>query len=117
MELRPVEASYYGLHELDGRLPEGSLAAAQEELALIAGLDAELAGAEAGLETDVARYYAGLARFQAEEMRLWSRLPDAGDVIGTGLFLLFARYSAPLDERLQSNAFRLDACPGFLQAS
>jgi uncharacterized protein (DUF885 family) len=117
MELRPVEASYYGLHELDGRLPEGSLAAAQEELALIAGLDAELAGAEAGLETDVARYYAALARFQAEEMRLWSRMPDAADVIGTGLFLLFARDSAPLEERLQSIASRLEAVPAYLLAS
>jgi uncharacterized protein (DUF885 family) len=117
MELRPVEASYYGLHEFDGRLPEGSLAAAQEELALIARLEAELAGAEAGLETEVARYYAALARFQAEEMRLWSRMPDAGDVIGTGLFLLFARDSSPLEERLQSIASRLEAVPGYLRAS
>jgi uncharacterized protein (DUF885 family) len=50
-------------------------------------------------------------------MRLWSRMPDAGDVIGTGLFLLFARDSAPLEERLQSIASRLEAVPGYLRAS
>ncbi|MDQ6920913.1 MAG: DUF885 domain-containing protein [Candidatus Dormibacteraeota bacterium] len=117
MELRPVEASYHGLHEFDGRLPEGSLAAAQEEMALIGGLESELAGADAGTETEVTRYYAALARFQAEEIRLWSRMPDAPDLIGSGLFLLFARDFAPLEERLQSIASRLEAVPEYLRNS
>jgi uncharacterized protein (DUF885 family) len=117
MELRPVEASYHGLHEHDGRLPDGSLAAAREELALISALDNDLAGAEPGLDTEVARYYAALARFQAEELRLWSRMPEAPDLIGTGIFLVFARDFAPLEERLLAIASRIEAIPAYLQAS
>src|SRR5689334_11979804 len=101
MELRPVEASYHGLHEFDGRLPDGSRAAALEEAALVAGLEAGLADAGPGMEAEVARYYAAVSRFQLEELRLWSRMSDAPDVIGSGLFLLFARDFAPLEERLE----------------
>jgi uncharacterized protein (DUF885 family) len=117
MELRPVEASYHGLHEFDGRLPDGRLAAAQEEVALIAGLEAELAEAPPDLESEVARYYAGVARFQAEELRLWARMPEAPDLIGTGIFLVFARDFAPLEDRLVSIASRLEAVPAYLMES
>jgi uncharacterized protein (DUF885 family) len=117
MELRPVEASHHGLHEHDGRLPDGSQAAAHEELALISALESELAGAEPGLDTEIARYYAALARFQAEELRLWSRMPEAPDQIGTGIFLVFARNFAPLEERLLAIASRIEAIPAYLQAS
>jgi hypothetical protein len=102
MELRPVDASYYGLHEFDGRLPEGGLSAAREELALVGVLERELAHEGDGLDAELGRYYAGLARFQAEELRLWARMPDAPDVIGSGIFLLVARDFAPLGERLES---------------
>jgi hypothetical protein len=117
MELRPVEATYHGLHQHDHRMPEGSAAAAEAELALLSSLDAELAREEQDLEGEIARYYVGLARFQAEEMRLWSRFPDGPDQIGTGIFLLFARDFAPLEERLQPIAARLEAIPRYLAAS
>jgi Bacterial protein of unknown function (DUF885) len=117
MELRPVEASYHGLHEFDGRLPEGSLAAAREEAALLAALDAELAAAGPGMEAEVARYYTAVSGFVHEELRLWSRMPDAPDVIGSALFLLFARDFAPLEDRLESIASRMEGIPGYLVAS
>jgi hypothetical protein len=117
MELRPVEASYHGLHELDGRLPDGSLEAMQEELALVRGLETELAEADGGLDAELGRYYAALSRFLGEEMRLWARMPDSPDVIGSGIFLLFAREFAPLEERLESIASRLESVPGYLEAS
>ena len=66
MDLRPVEATYHGLHDHDHRLPDGSRAAVEAELTLLSGFESELAGhTEGELDTEVARYYVGLARFQA----------------------------------------------------
>jgi uncharacterized protein (DUF885 family) len=117
MELSPVEATYHGLHEHDGRWPDGSLAGARELRELVEKLETELKGAGSGLELDLGRYYAGLTRFQLEEMRLWARMPEAPDQIGTGLFLVFARDFAPLEDRLESLAARLEGVPGYLAAS
>jgi uncharacterized protein (DUF885 family) len=118
MDLRPVEATYHGLHQYDHRLPDGSLAAVEAELALLSRFENELADlADGGLDTEVARYYVGLGRFQAEELRLWARMTDAPDQIGTGIFLLFARDFASLEERLESIAARLEAIPQYLAAS
>ena len=117
MELRPVEATYHGLHEHDARLPEGSLAEAREELDLISRFEAELAGAGDGVEAELARYYAALARFQAEEQRLWARRPEAAHQIGNALFLLFARDFAPLEDRLLAIASRMEAIPAYLERS
>lgn len=117
MELRPVEATYYGLHQHDHRLPDGSLAAARELEALLREFELELAGCSNGLDLDLARYYAGLTRFRLEEMRLWARMPEAPDQIGTGIFLLFARHFAPLALRLEAITSRLEAVPAYLAAS
>ena len=117
MELHPVEATFYGLHEHDARLPEGGLSATQAEREELAGLESELAGAEEGMETEIARYYVRLARFQAEELRVWARMVEAPDLIGTGVYLLFVRDFAPLDARLEAIASRLEAVPAYLAAS
>jgi uncharacterized protein (DUF885 family) len=50
-------------------------------------------------------------------MRLWARLPEAPDMIGTGLFLLISRDFAPLEQRLEAIAGRLEAVPAYLVAS
>jgi uncharacterized protein (DUF885 family) len=118
MELRPVDATYTGLHEHDGRLPEGSQAEAEEEIRLHERLDSELAGLPTDeLDLEVARYFSRLSLFQARELRLWESMADAPDQIGTGIFLLFAREFAPLEDRLQSIAARLEQIPGYLQRS
>src|SRR5262249_61529580 len=51
--------------------------------------------------------------FDAEEVRTWERRSTAIDVIGDGLFVLFAQDFAPLPERLDSIAFRLEAVPAY----
>ena len=117
MELRPVEATYHGLHEHDHRLPDGSLAGATELRELVRGFESELGRARDGLDLDLARYYAGLRRFNLEEVRLWARMPEAPEQIGTGVFLLFARDFAPLEDRLQAIASRLEGVPAYLAAS
>jgi uncharacterized protein (DUF885 family) len=117
MELRPVEATYYGLHEHDHRLPDGTIAGARELQALVARFESDLAGPGATLELDLARYYASLSRFLLDEMRLWARMPEAPGQIGTGIFLTFVRDFAPLDERLEAIAARLEGVPAYLAAS
>ncbi|HZU16228.1 MAG TPA: DUF885 domain-containing protein [Candidatus Dormibacteraeota bacterium] len=117
MELRPVEASYHGLHQHDPRLPDGSLSGVQELIALVHGFESELGRLGDGPELDLARYWAGLTRFQLEEQRLWAKRPEAVDQIGTGVFLLFVRDYAPLEVRLEAIASRLEAVPAYLAAS
>ena len=117
MQLHPVEASFHGMHEHDARLPDGSLSAVREEGEALASLESDLAGAQDGLETEIARYYAGLARFQIEELRLWARMVEAPDLVGTAIYLLFVRDFAPLEERLEAIASRLEAVPAYLAAS
>jgi uncharacterized protein (DUF885 family) len=118
MELSPVEATYYGLHQHDHRLPDGGVAAAEERGELLARLEAELGQAEvASLDHDIARFYAGLSRFHHEELRLWARMADAPEVIGSAIFLLFSRDFAPLEDRLESIAARLEAAPAYLRSS
>jgi uncharacterized protein (DUF885 family) len=118
MELRPVDATYVGLHQLDGRLPDGSRAEAEEEIGVLERMEDELAG-QPGLELDleVARYFAQVSLFQARELRLWESMADAPDQIGTGIFLLLARDFAPLEERMQSIAARLEDVPRYLERS
>jgi uncharacterized protein (DUF885 family) len=117
MELRPVEATYHGIHEHDGRWPDGTLAGAEEQRALVRRFEADLSGRGGGLDADLARYVAALMRFQLEDLRLWARMPEATEQIGTGIFLLFARENAPLARRLETIATRLEGVPAYLDAS
>jgi uncharacterized protein (DUF885 family) len=117
MELRPIQATYHGLHRHDHRLPDGSLAAASELRDLVARFESDLAGLGDGLDLDLARYWAGLMRFDLEERRLWARMPEAPGQVGSGVFLLFARDTLPLEDRLEAIAARLEAVPAYLAAS
>ena len=53
--------------------------------------------------------------FEADELRVWERRSLALDTIGDGLFLLFARDHAPLAERLEAIAGRLEGVPRHLE--
>ncbi|HEY4025631.1 MAG TPA: DUF885 domain-containing protein [Candidatus Dormibacteraeota bacterium] len=117
MELCPVEATYHGLHQHDHRLPDGTLAGAVELQELLHGFESELATHRDGLDLDLARYYTALTRFRLDDMRLWARMPEAPDQIGTAVFLLFARDFAPLEDRLETIATRLEGVPAYLAAS
>jgi hypothetical protein len=117
MELSPVEATYYGLHQHDHRLPDGGLSAARERGELLTRLETELEGTGGALDEEVARFYARLSRFHHDELRLWARMAEGPDLIGSGIFLLFARDFAPLEHRLEAIAARLEAVPGYLRSS
>jgi uncharacterized protein (DUF885 family) len=117
MEIRPVEATYHGLHQHDSRFPDGSLTGVREQQELVQRFESELAACENDLDVYAARYYAALTRFQLEELGLWARMPEAIEQIGTGVLLLFGRDFAPLEHRLELLAARLEQVPGYLEAS
>lgn len=118
----PGEATRFGLHQHDGRLPDLSRAAKladiEAERAFVTQLEAvglsELSPSVA-FERDLALHGARLRLFEAEVVRNWERSVDATEAIGGALFLLSARQFAPLPDRLVSMASRIEGIPLALQ--
>jgi uncharacterized protein (DUF885 family) len=120
----PVVATATGIHTEDGRLGDGSrdavlqeIAADREHLAVVEALDPAGLSEAAGFERDLETHNVRRALFEAESVRIWERRSTAMDTVGDALFLLFARDFAPLAERLESIAGRLEEVPAFLRAS
>ncbi len=118
LEREPVLATYLGIHELDERLGDQSRAAHEDLIAaehtFLADLEAidpaELSDANT-LELEMAVLGARRTIFDEEVHRTWERRVTAGEGLGDALFLLFARDFAPLDERLDAIAARLESAP------
>ena len=53
--------------------------------------------------------------FDADEIRRWERRSTAAGELGDAVFLLFARGAAPLAERIERIADRLEGAPAFLE--
>ncbi len=122
MRDNPTYATYLGLHEDDAELGDGGrehllaeLAAEREHLAAVEGLDDSGLSAGARFERELEIHNVRRAIFDTEELRIWERRSLALDTVGDGLFLLFARDHAPLDERLDAIAGRLEAIPTYLE--
>jgi uncharacterized protein (DUF885 family) len=120
----PVLATSLGLHEFDHRLGDGSrdavlaeLDADKAHLGMIESLDPAALSPEARIERELEIHNVRRAVFDTEEVRIWERRSLALDTIGDGLFLLFARDHAPLAERLQAIAGRLEGVPAYLAQS
>jgi uncharacterized protein (DUF885 family) len=120
----PLVGTYLGIHTEDHRLGDGTrdavlaeLAAEKTHLAAIDALDDEGLSPDARLERDLELHNIRRGIFDTEVVRTWERRSTALDVIGDGLFLIFAQDFAPLDERLDSIASRLEAIPAYLAQS
>ncbi len=118
----PVLATAIGLHQDDDLLGDGSreavmaeLAAEQAHLARIDALDPAGLSPAAAFERDLERHNVRRAIFDADVLRIWERRSFALDTLGDGLFLLFARDHAPLPERLDAIAGRLEATATYLE--
>ena len=118
----PVLATAIGLHQDDDLLGDGSreavmaeLAAEQAHLARIDALDPAGLSPAAVFERDLERHNVRRAIFDADVLRIWERRSFALDTLGDGLFLLFARDHAPLPERLDAIAGRLEATATYLE--
>ncbi|HEY3162749.1 MAG TPA: DUF885 domain-containing protein [Candidatus Limnocylindrales bacterium] len=120
----PLVATYLGIHTEDRRLGEASrdavlaeLAAEKVHLAAIEAIDEAGLSQEARLERDLEIHNLRRTIFDTDVVRIWERRSTALDVVGDALFLVFARDFAPLDERLDAIASRLEAIPTYLAQS
>lgn len=124
MRDNPIFATAIGLHGHDGELGDGGretllaeVAAERAHLATIEALDPAGLSAPARFERDLEVHNVRRAIFDTDELRIWERRSLALDTIGDGLFLLIARDHAPLDERLDAIASRMEAVPEHLEAA
>jgi uncharacterized protein (DUF885 family) len=120
----PLVGTYLGIHTEDHRFGDGTrdavlaeLAAEKAHLAEIEALDEDGLSSDARLERDLEIHNVRRGIFDTEVVRTWERRSTALDVIGDGLFLVFAQDFAPLEERLDSIASRLEAVPEYLAQS
>jgi uncharacterized protein (DUF885 family) len=120
----PVLGTALGLHHDDDLLGDGSREAVlteleeeREYLAQVEAIDPAGLSTEARFERDLELHTVRRAIFDIDVLRLWERRSFALDVVGDSLFLLFARHHAPLPERLDAIAGRLEAVATYLEES
>ena len=121
LAMRPEAATHFGLHDRDGELSAGGPEAVDEEVAFyrrtigeLEGFDASELSAERALDRDLAIHQARLGIYWLTEYRPQSGSSRAAEEIGGALFPLFTRDFAPLEERLESIAARLEKAPRYL---
>ncbi len=118
----PGQATRFGIHQHDGRLPDLSRAAKLADIAAdhdfvraLEAVDATSLSEDVAFERELALHAARLRLFEDEVVRNWERTTDATEAIGSALFLLVARDFAPLEQRLVSLTSRIEDIPAALQ--
>jgi uncharacterized protein (DUF885 family) len=116
-----VLATYLGLHDADDRFGDGGREAVladleddKAHLTRIEAFDPTELSAATRFERELELHNLRRDIFDTEGLRIWERRSFALDTIGDGLFLLFSRDHAPLPERLDAIAGRLEATPAYL---
>jgi uncharacterized protein (DUF885 family) len=122
VESEPTYATHLGIHAWDDRLADPSrdrvlqdIATDRAHLATIEAMDPAELSAEAAFERDLELHHVRLSLYRAETLRIWERRSTGASALGDALFPLFTRDFAPLPERLDAIAARLDAAPQFLR--
>jgi len=117
----PVLGTALGLHARDDELGDGGreavlgeLAAERAHLATVEAIDEAGLSPAARFERELEIHNVRRSIFDTETLRIWERRSLALDTVGDGLFLLFARDHAPLEERLAAITGRLEAVPQHL---
>ncbi|MDQ3937077.1 MAG: DUF885 domain-containing protein [Chloroflexota bacterium] len=118
----PVFATYLGLAEHDHRLSDGSRAALEQDivdarrfLSDVETLDPASLSPANQVERDLALFATRRQIFDDEVHRVWERRVSAMDELGDGMFLLLARGSRPLAQRLAAIGSRLEAAPRLME--
>ncbi|CAN5211333.1 DUF885 domain-containing protein [soil metagenome] len=121
LAMRPETATHFGIHEHDGDLSSGGRDAIDEEIGFfrrtideLSAIDPAELSHERALDRDLAVHQARLGLFWETEYRPWAGSSQAAGHIGESLFPLFTRDFAPLDDRFESIASRLEAAPRYL---
>jgi uncharacterized protein (DUF885 family) len=118
VEHSPTLGSFLGLHEFDERLSDGTrdavisdIAEARRYLGQLAALDPAGLSPANRIERELALLGTRRRIFDLDVQRMWERRASASDEIGEAVFVLFARGSRPLADRLVSIAARLEQLP------
>jgi len=113
----PVSATWLGEHRHDGRLPdlsqEGvdeSLVMVDQALSAVDQIDDAALGTVSAVDLEILRTALTGQRLALETLRPHTWDPLVANP-GTGIHLLLSRDFAPIEERLESVASRLDAVP------
>jgi uncharacterized protein (DUF885 family) len=121
LAMSPEVGTYLGIHDHDGDLASGGRDMVDEHIAFYRRAVAELEtidpaelGPERALDRDLAIHQARLALYWTEEYRPWAGSSDGAEHIGEAVFPLFTRDFAPLGDRLESIASRLEKAPAYL---
>jgi uncharacterized protein (DUF885 family) len=121
MHDNPIAATFFGIHDFDDQLGDGGretilaeLAADRAHLGAVESLDPGGLSEPVRFERDLEMHNLRRGIFETAELRVWERRSLALDTIGDGLFLLFARDFAPLPDRLDAIAGRLEGVPRHL---
>jgi uncharacterized protein (DUF885 family) len=121
LEMDPEMATYLGIHDHDHRLADGTRDHIDQQVAFHRAALAEMErvraddlSAERALDRDLVIHESRLAVHQLSERRQWAGSTRAAEHIGNALFPIFTRDYAPLPERLESIAARLEAAPDYL---
>ncbi len=122
MRLNPVLATFMGEHAYDGLLPEVGVEAVEKQIQFCRASKAAFAGLpERELSLDERIDRAGIIHvlemelFWQEDLKRWQHGQDLADLIGSSLFLLYARDYAPLYQRVESMILRLKSVPILLE--
>ncbi|HTS14104.1 MAG TPA: DUF885 domain-containing protein [Candidatus Sulfotelmatobacter sp.] len=117
----PVLATALGVHDHDERLGsrtresmERRIAAARQFVTDLEALDPAALGEAAAFEREIALLGARRLVFDHEVQRQWEQRASAIDDVGDGIFILFARDFAPLEQRLEAITARVEDTPRLL---
>jgi uncharacterized protein (DUF885 family) len=114
----PVFATYLGVSEHDDQLSDGTRAAVEQDIAdasrflrEVESLDGAALSPANQVERDLAVFGTRRQIFDDDVHRVWEGRVSAMDELGDGIFLLLARGSRPLAQRLAAIGSRLEAAP------
>ena len=124
LAMRPETATFLVMHDRDAELSPGGRDAIDEHVAFdrrtideLSAIDPGELTAERALDRDLAIHQARLGLHWLTEYRPWSGSSEGAGHIGEALFPLFTRDFAPLADRMESIAGRLEAAPRYLAES
>ncbi|MFQ6134708.1 MAG: DUF885 domain-containing protein [Nitrososphaerales archaeon] len=122
MKRDPVSATFMGLHQFDGEMPDGSretylkdIESNRRYLSKFEAFHTEDLPRERTLDRELAIHGLKLQIFEDESLRFWESMPNGVNTIGDALFPLFTRNFAPFESRLNSITQRIEKAPRFLE--
>jgi uncharacterized protein (DUF885 family) len=124
LSMDPEQATYLGIHDHDHRLSDGGRDHVDHELAFHRATIAEMErfdpaelSPDRALDRDLVIHESRLAAFQLAERRSWAGASNAAEHLGNALFPIFTRDYAPLAQRMESIAARLEDVPRYFAAT